>query len=139
MDDQRRGFSSSAEKLRSMCLMESVDTTVVMLILLASRLARVLLPVPLVPASSRMTHCFCSMILQHSSMHCLLAHHKRNIPALRALAELKTQTVVIDGVWAGLLAPQNCILLEGDLIYVCEGPCSNEERKTLDTTYPTKG
>ncbi len=43
--------------------MESVETTVVIPILLASRLASVLFPVPLVPASRRMMHCFCSRIL----------------------------------------------------------------------------
>lgn len=47
-----------------MCLIESVDTTVVIPSLLARRLAKVLLPVPLVPANRRMTHRLCSTILQ---------------------------------------------------------------------------
>lgn len=64
VETQRSGASALEEKARSMWRTLSVDTTVVTPSLPASRLASVLLPVPLVPQSNTVTHSLRSCNLQ---------------------------------------------------------------------------
>ena len=63
MEAQSRGLAASVVKPRIMWRMESVERMVVTPSRAASRLARVLFPVPLVPASSTVTLRACSRIL----------------------------------------------------------------------------
>lgn len=69
MEAQSRGLASWGVKLRSMLRTESVEMMVLMPSLAASRPASVLLPVPLVPASSTVTLRFCSRMLC-AQTHC---------------------------------------------------------------------
>mmetsp|Transcript_2955 Transcript_2955/g.8665 ORF Transcript_2955/g.8665 Transcript_2955/m.8665 type:complete len:217 (-) Transcript_2955:613-1263(-) len=72
VDTHSSGASAFEEKARSMWRTLSVDTTVVTPSLPASKLASVLLPVPLVPHSSTVTHSLRSCNLQGVKSTCVI-------------------------------------------------------------------